>query len=92
MVVGGDTGFVHLAVALGRPVVMVGRRGMIPPFSSNGIPVRAASESIADVPLSEVSAVVERCLAQGPSPVADAARVALPRAWGGTTAAPIAGA
>lgn len=49
VVVGGDTGFIHLAVALGRPVVMVGNRNMVLPWSPNGLPLRASTDSISDV-------------------------------------------
>ena len=58
VVVGGDTGFIHLAVALGRPVVMVGNRNMVLPWSPNGLALRASTGSIMDVRLEDVIDVV----------------------------------
>lgn len=66
LVVGGDTGFVHLAVALQRPVVMVGIRGMVPPLTAHGIAVKGDTDRIADVPVERVEqAVLEELRSQG---------------------------
>lgn len=58
VVVGGDTGFIHLAVALGRPVVMMGHRRMVLPWSPNGMALRASTDSTGDVRLEDVIAGV----------------------------------
>lgn len=66
LVVGGDTGFVHLAVALGRPVVMIGIRGMVPPLTAHGIAEKGDSDRIADVSVERVEgAVLEELRGQG---------------------------
>ncbi len=66
LVVGGDTGFVHLAVALGRPVVMVGNRSMVLPLCEHGVAVRGATEHMGDVGLEAVAAATTRQLERRP--------------------------
>lgn len=78
VVVGGDTGFIHLAVALGRPVVMMGNRRMVLPWSPNGIALRAATDSIADVQLEDVMDGVARQLGGRWSSKTVASQVPLP--------------
>lgn len=75
VVVGGDTGFLHLAVALGRPVVMVGSRRMVVPWSPNGVALRAATDSIADVRWEDVLEVVGGQLGGRWASMAKASRV-----------------
>jgi hypothetical protein len=70
LVVGGDTGFVHLAVAMGRPVVMVGNRNMVLPLCDHGVAVRGATERMGDVGMEAVAAAVARQLGRRPVPEA----------------------
>jgi len=64
MVIGGDTGFIHLAVALGRPVIMVGSRNMVLPLEEHGFAARATTDGVGDVDVEQVVGEVRRRLGE----------------------------
>jgi ADP-heptose:LPS heptosyltransferase len=81
MVIGGDTGFIHLAVALGRPVIMVGSRNMVLPLEEHGFAARATTDGVGDVDVEQVVAEVRRRLAEPLGSLGRRSRAELIAGW-----------
>lgn len=54
VVIGGDTGFLHLADAAGTDVILLGRAGLNPPFRNPAYSLLAPDGHVASIPLDRV--------------------------------------
>lgn len=66
LVIGGDTGFIHIANALGSRVLLLGRPGAVPPFGHPESVLLSPDASMASIPVELVVEKVQSILAECP--------------------------
>lgn len=64
LVIGGDTGFIHIANALGSRVLLLGRSGAVTPFGHPESVLLSADASMASIPVESVLRKVRSILAE----------------------------